>query len=137
MLKRDVAVPLWVSVGAAMLLRALAVTVVVVLLVVLFNLFLGVRLVRNGSIERVRGRWGRRLALAFEVVSEMSGARGREMSGPQHWRAWRGWPLRALLLEMTINALTYGHNWRYLLPVRLLEHSAHVHLGPHVLPLVR
>lgn len=86
-LKRDVAIPFRAAVGAAMLLRALAVTIVVVVLVVLLHLFLRVRLVRNGSIEGVSGRWRRRLALTLEVVSEMSGAWGRQMSWPQHRRA--------------------------------------------------
>lgn len=31
---------------------------------------------------------------------------------------------------------TYGHDGRDLLPVRLLEHGAHVHLGPDVLPFI-
>ena len=65
LLKRDVTVPLWIAVDAAMLLRALAVTIVIVVLVVIFHLFLRVCLVRNGSIEGVSGCRGRRLALAF------------------------------------------------------------------------
>ena len=92
-LKRDVVVPLWVAVGTAMLLRALTVAVIVVVLVVIICLFLGVGLIRNGSIEGVGRRWRGRLALALEVVSEMSGARGRQMSWPQHRRARRWWPL--------------------------------------------